>query len=614
MASLDLYQIKNLTYFYPNTEEHALQIEELSIREGEFILAVGGSGSGKSSLARLLAGLLPGFYGGKFGGAALYRDKRLDPYQTGELAGIAGMVFQDPEKQMVMTTVEAEIAFGLENLGLPQAEMHRRTAEVMSFLGLTSLRSEFTANLSGGQKQKLAIASVLAMLPEVLILDEPTSQIDPVAAEEILNLCKRINEEMGITVILAEQRLERCFHLADRIFYMEKGAVTFDGTPTVFAKWAFDRNIPFVPPVSRVFAELRTELGSELNPEILPVTIKEARELLRRKTGQQSADLGRNLKAPRVLGGKGETQQSGKIPKTRCSTWTRFFSRTRFMHAFFKKTKRQMDGRLAKIGTEPVLQLKKAWFTYPNGREALKGIDIRLAEGEFLTILGENGAGKSTLLRMMAGLLKPGRGQAVLLGKDMSKSKAGDPRIGYLSQNPNDYLFQDSVRDEIASTLQNFKQPDEGRVEALLEQFGLWSQRNKNPRDLSGGERQRVALASVLVTRPRLLILDEPTRGMDYRLKRQLGDLLQTIMAEGCSLVMVTHDVEFAAQYATRTAVMFDGQIVSEGTTHEVLGSSMFYSTQMAKVFRGYGQAVLTTEEAQARLRSIFASHGGDCR
>lgn len=534
-----------MTYYYPEGEKPALKGINLSIEEGEFLLITGGSGSGKSTLARVLAGLIPDFYGGRFGGRVYFQGRDLGRMDRRKLAREVGIVFQDPEKQLVMTSVEAEIAFGLENLGLPRVEMSRRVAEVMGFLDLAEIRQEFTAHLSGGQKQKLALAAVLAMQPRVLVLDEPTSQLDPVAAEEFLNLVKRLNEEMGLTIILIEQRLERCFHLADRVVLMEDGQVRYEGTPEQLSRWAVQRDIPFVPPVARFFARIGF-------PSI-PVTVKEGRQLLR-------SNFNRREFPPLKPAVKADPE-------------------------------------------EQVLAMIKVWFTYPDGKEALQDISIQIAAGELVALLGANGAGKSTLLKTMAGLLKPGRGRVQVMGRDLSNGgRPGDSRIAYLSQNPNDYLFQDTVEEELLSTLKNFGLPDDGIVDEILEKLDLQRYRRANPRDLSSGERQRVALASILVARPRLLLLDEPTRGMDYPLKEKLGEMVTGLSREGVSVVLVTHDVEFAANFASRVLLLFAGRIVADGPKHQVLGQSVFYSTQIGKMCRGYVDGVLTLQEALDRL------------
>ncbi len=563
MELLSLFKIEDLTYYYPDTSRPALKNINLGIKEGEFLLVAGGSGSGKSSLARVLAGLIPDFYGGRFGGKVLFKGVGLHEIDRRILAREVGIVFQDPERQLVMTSVEAEVVFGLENMGLRQGEMLRRMAEVMSFLNLTSIRGEFTANLSGGQKQKVAIASVLAMQPRVLILDEPTSQLDPGAAEEILNLVKRLNEEMGYTIILIEQRLERCFHLADRLLVMDQGQVLKDGPPQEVARWEVENSLPFVPPVARFFALCGA-------PSV-PLNIKEGRMVLKEYFP---------ISPP--FSSTPEEQGPLKYPRL-----------------FHRKNPQQA------LGNHKAIEIKNLWFAYPDGKEALRGIDCTLEKGEFVAILGENAAGKSTLLKQMVGLLKPGRGSVVVMGKDTGKFPVSQlvREIGYLSQNPNDYLFCDTVEEELQFTLRNLKLEDDGVINFILNKLGIYELRQINPRDLSAGERQRVALASVLVARPGILVLDEPTRGIDYCLKNDLGSLLSDLVSDGTTVIVVTHDVEFATEYAQRAVMMFNGRIVSDGPKHEVLGSSMFYSPQMTRLFRGFSDGVLTIKEAVEKVK-----------
>lgn len=556
---MSLLEVENLTYYYPETEQPALSNVTLAIEEGEFLLVVGGSGSGKSSLARALAGLIPDFYGGRIGGKVRFKTRDLRTIDRRTLAGEIGIVFQDPEKQLVMTGVEAEVAFGLENMGLPQDEMFRRVAEVLSFLGLAPLKTEFTATLSGGQKQKLALAAVLAMQPRLLILDEPTSQLDPAAAEEFFNLIKRLNEEMNLTIVLVEQRLDRCFHLADRVAVMENGEIVRDGLPGKIAAWQVKEGLPFVPPVAALFAHTSSST--------VPLTVKEGRKLVKEYY----------------------------FPKDICTGRA----------APFVQQKQVMSS-----GKKPVIEVKDLWFTYPNGREALRGINLSVGKGEFVALLGENAAGKTTLLKHLAGLLKPSRGKVTVMGSDTRQTTPQQmaKSVGYLSQNPNDYLFQDTVAEELHFTLTNLGLPDGGRVDRLLDKLGLAHRHQTNPRDLSSGERQRAALASVMVAGPQVLVLDEPTRGLDYSLKAILGSLLQEIAGEGTTVVAVTHDMEFAAEYACRAIMLFDGRIACDGPKHTVLGSSMFYAPQISRLFQEVDNSVLTFREAVEKLQISFTS------
>lgn len=656
---MSLFTIENLTYYYPDTAAPALHCVNLAIEEGEFILVAGGSGSGKSSLARALTGLIPDFYGGKIGGKVSYQNRDLRSWNKQDLAREVGMVFQDPEKQLVLTGVEAEVAFGLENLGLPQAEMFRRVAEVMSFLGLTALKAEFTATLSGGQKQKLALGSVLAMQPHTLILDEPTAQLAPAAAEEFFNLIKRMNEEMNLTVVLVEQRLDRCFHLADRVVVMAGGAIVQDGPPGASAVWLIENGLPFVPPVAALF----TRAGS---PQI-PLTVKEGRRLLKKilrcgntpGTGkgqpkenlpdndsemvitpadqiEKTADRAENgaagsavattsSRSPEATGEACQKPRPVYVTKTALAQGeSKLRQLVHLVSAPFQRKqstkpacKRQplkieenapaLDKKISATGDpsgKPVIKVENLWFSYPNGREALRDINLLVTPGEFLAVLGENAAGKTTLLKQLVGLFKPSRGKVTVMGYDTRRTATHElaRHTGYLPQNPNDFLFQDTVEEELRFTLANLNRPDAGRVERLLGRLGLVQHRHANPRDLSSGERQRVALAAVMVAAPQLLVLDEPTRCIDYGMKATLGSQLQEIAAGGAAVVMVTHDVDFAAEYACRVVMLFDGRIAFDGPKHAALGSSMFYAPQIGRLFRGMDNNVLTLREALDKI------------
>lgn len=553
-------KIQDLSYYYPENQFPALRNINFELQEGELLLIVGGTGSGKSSLARVMAGLIPDFYGGRLKGKIYFNEMELKDTERRFLCSNVGIVFQDPEKQLIMTTVEGEIAFGLENLGLSQQEMFRRIAEVMSFLDLSGLKNEFTANLSGGQKQKLVLAAILAMQPRILILDEPTSQLDPMAAEEFINLIERLNREMGFTVVLIEQRLERCYHLADRLIIMERGEIICQGPPVETTRWLAANDRPFMPPVAKFFALL--------NLPTIPITVKDGRRELKKL-----------------------------LPSLPISSPTgpRAGSRKKFRPTLMRKKGNR---------TPIMLEFGDVWFTYPRGREVLKGINLKIEAGDFAIIMGENAAGKTTLLKMAAGLLKPDRGRVWAAGMETKNVSLTDMarHIGYLSQNPNDYLFQDSVEDELLFTMRNVGLDDRAMIKDTLEKLGLTAVSKMNPRDLSGGERQRAALASVLVTSPDLLLLDEPTRGIDCLMKAELGALLQDLNRQGMTIVVVTHDVEFAAEYAKRVIMISDGQITSMGSTLQVMRDSLFYSPQMARLFKGVADDVLIVRDALYKM------------
>ncbi|SHK29034.1 ABC transporter ATP-binding protein [Paramaledivibacter caminithermalis] len=514
---MEIFKIQDLTYYYPNSEKPALDNINLTINEGEFILLFGESGSGKSTLGRVFNKIVPEFYGGKIKGKIHGNEE-------------VGMVFQDPERQLLMDRVEREIAFGLENLGVEHEIMKKKVMECLSFLNMWDIKDKKTYELSGGQKQKTAIGATIAMGYKILVFDEPTSQLDPVTAEEILNIIKRLNDELGYTIILIEQRIDRCFHLADRILFMEDARLVFDGKPKDFVFWCNSKNISFLPPVADFFVKI--------GQEMIPFTVKEGRKQLK--------------------------------TMLKCKN----FNKKEILHKDYQNK-------------DEIINIKKLKFTYKGGKDALKGIDLRVEKGEILGIMGENGGGKSTLLKNISGILKPTKGEIVVKGV-----------VGFLSQNPNDYLFNDTLYEELKYTLDNNDIKDYSRIDKVLKDLNIYEYRHKNPRDLSGGEKQRAALASILVMEPEILLLDEPTRGLDNIIKDRLGEILLNLKKLGKTIIIVTHDVEFLGKFTDRVCLIFDGQIAQIGSKCEVLNSGIYYSTQINKLFSGKLDGILTLKDA----------------
>ncbi|MDD2212577.1 MAG: ATP-binding cassette domain-containing protein [Clostridia bacterium] len=567
-------KVEDLTYYYPETETPALEKINLSLNRGEFVLVLGSSGCGKSSLVRALAGLLPDFYGGRFGGRIYLENQEIRTIKRSALVKKVGMVFQDPESQLIMSSVEQELVLGMENLGLPVSLMKRRLMEVGEAFALSPYLQQRVTQLSGGLQQKVVLASILAMQPEILILDEPTSQLDPVAGEEILTTVRKLNEDQGMTVILIEQRLERCFHLADRVVVMEKGRIVQNQTNLKqLVVWAVKEGSPFLPPLPKLFA--RSGFTR------IPLTVKEGRGLLSEETGGRFS----------CLSAEAAADQTGLVSRSQ------------------KKAKKPSPSPCLTGEKELLLQVENVAYTYENGVEALKEINLELYAGDFLVLMGENAAGKTTLLKNTRGLLQPTKGTVRFLGQELKtrpiEEWAGE--IGYLSQYPGDYLFLPTVREEIEFTLDNLHLPKGVRVDLLLEKLGLTKFAESYARDLSSGERQRVALAAVLAADPKLIILDEPTRGLDYELKAHLGEILQNLQKEGRAILLVTHDVEFAAEYAAEIALMTQGTIIAKGSKEEMLSDSAFFSPQVAKLFGGLcAEPVVTLAQGKLVLEKIW--------
>lgn len=559
MDAISKLEIEDLSYCYPESSSPALKQINLEIPEGQFVIIAGESGSGKSSLLRSISGLAPGFYGGRSTGRIQIDGADIRQIERRDLLQKVGMVFQNPESQLIMMSVEQELVFGLENLGLANRLMQRRLMEVSAAMGLTPYLQRFIPELSGGEKQKIALASVLAMQPEILLLDEPTSQLDPIAAEEFLSVVRRLNEDHGLTIILIEQRLERCCHLADRILFMEQGEIRTDYRvdETGFNHWPLKMPAVFLPPVPRLFAAA--------GYKELPVSVKQGRQTLQR-----------DISLPVVA-----NKQSPSLAKS-------------------------VTGA---ENNQLLVDIQGLWFTYPNGQEVIKNLELKIKAGDFIAVMGENGAGKSTLLKNINGLLRASRGQIQVWERDSSKISLEElaVNIGYLPQDCKDFLFLSSVSEELSFTMKNRNLPDDGYKELIINKLRLNSFLASNPRDLSAGEAQRVAIASILLSKPGLLLLDEPTRGLDYQMQEELGELLRRLSQEGTAIMLVTHDVEFVAQYARDVVLLFGGTVITKGSKHEVLPQSTFYAPQMCKLFRNMVDGVLNVDEGKEVLSQLTA-------
>jgi len=557
-----------LTYFYPGAAAPALQAVELAVNPGEFLLVLGGSGSGKSTLLRFLAGLAPDFSGGRVRGRVLLGGRDMAGIRRRELARRIGFVFQDPGRSLLFRDLEAEVAFGLENAGLPPAEIRRRVAETISALGLSEYRGVPLPELSGGLRQKVTLAAALALRPDLLLLDEPTAELDPVAAVDFLHVLKDLNADFGLTVVLAEQRADRCLPLADRVVVLEAGRIAWQGPPRALARWAWPERAWLLPPVPRLFAGL--------NAPAAPLTVKEGRQVLKLLPG-----LSRVL--PPLAGERCEEAASRPAARP--------------------------GGRGGGRAGRPVAVLERVQVVYPGGVEALREVDLTLAGGELVCVLGENGAGKSTLLRVLAGLTLPTRGRALVLGRDTRRAKAGvlARGVGYLAQDTTAYLVADSVAEEVAGTLENLGAADNGRVAAALAAFHLEAVAGRNPRDLSLGQRKAVALAATLVRDPELILLDEPTRGLSADRREELGQVLRGHVRAGRAVLAVTHDVEFAAQWADRIIFLFGGQVAADGHPATAFAASPFYAPQIQQLLGDLFPEAIEPGQAHEILSRVVA-------
>jgi energy-coupling factor transporter ATP-binding protein EcfA2 len=530
----DLIQLRSVTYSYPNREEPALHTVDLSIPAGEFLLVTGPSGSGKSTLLRTLNGLVPHFSGGTIGGDVLV--KGLPAIEVGPslLSQYVGFVSQNPEAQTILEKVEPEIAFAMENTAVPVPEMHKRVNEIVDLLNLAPLRSRPMNTLSGGERQRVAIACALVLQPEILVLDEPTSQLDPRSAAELLHVLADLRKTLGLTVVLAEHRLDRVLSFADRLAYFENGRlIAHDSVRRTLV------HIPQLPPM--------IDLAKRQAWDPLPLTLEEARDHISRP--------------PQLL-------------------------------------KRQEETAPSDIDIDPLLRVDALQFSYTGNRLALDGIDLQVRPGEVLAIVGANGSGKSTLLRCIVGLLQPAGGDILFNGRSLLGRDTADlaRHIAYLPQYPDDLLFAETVRQEMEITLHNHDLVSDSHIETALKNLNLVDFAGDYPRDLSTGQRQRVALGAITVTRPRLLLLDEPTRGQDAQIKQQLLAIWRGWKAEGMGLILVTHDVELVVQLADSVAILSEGKIEASGPIRSVLANQHTFVPQIARLFPGSGW--LTVDDA----------------
>jgi energy-coupling factor transport system ATP-binding protein len=541
-----MIEFEHLTYRYPSegpdsAARPVLDDVSLHIERGDFVLVVGPSGAGKSTLLRCLNGLVPHFYGGTIRGRIRVAGRDPIALEPRRMSTTVGFVFQDPESQAVVDVVEDELTFGMENHGLSHSTMRIRVEEVLDQLNIAHLRRRSLSTLSGGELQRVAIASVLTNHPQVLVLDEPTSQLDPQAAEEVLDTLVKLNQDLGLTVILSEHRLERVAQYADQILYVPgPGEPLRMGDPREMLA-----DIPLVPPL--------VELGKQLGWSPLPLTIKEARRFARLHD-HPAHDRGQGPQRP----------PADAAPR--------------------------LESSLSAGTHDPTVEMRGLCFSY-NGHQTLRGIDLSI---------GRNGAGKTTLLKQCIGLLKPDGGQVRVLGLDTAQTAVERlaRRVGYVPQNPNALLFADTIAEELAFTRRAQGMPAADDTD-LLDTLGLSGMRDRYPRDLSAGERQRVALASVLVSGPDLILLDEPTRGLDYAQKASLIRFLQAQNQSGKTIVVVTHDVELVAQCAERVILVGDGEIVLDGPVREVMTASQVFSSQINKLFRD--TQYLTVQDVVAR-------------
>ncbi|MBB4823247.1 energy-coupling factor transport system ATP-binding protein [Sporosarcina luteola] len=549
---MELFRLNDVTFSFPDAEHTVLQGVSLTIQEGEFVIIGGASGSGKTTLLKLLKQELQPT--GELKGEILFRGKPLDEWDERMLIEQICYVFQDPDNQIVMDEVMQEIVFGLENLGYSNFEMRKRVAEMVHFFGVEAVLHEKPSELSGGQKQILNLLSVLLLKPRVLLLDEPTSQLDPVAAKELVLMLERLNKETGMTIVLVEHRLEELYAMADKVVFMEQGQLLYEGASRdVIEKMYHDQAAQFLPYIP-AFARLYMEFEPLPRRESIPLTVKECKQWI--GSDEMQANLPKNVKANRK------------------------------------------DSAI-------LLEMEDVHYQYKKQTPfVLKHFQMTIRKGEFFTLVGGNGSGKTTALRAGFGSIKPQRGKIRYNGRDLAKMKDAEwlDNIAYLPQNPRTYFLHQTIEEEMKSISSRLQIPDANMtIDKLLDTFRISHLRSRHPYDCSGGEIQKAALACMLLGQPDMLFIDEPTKGMDPISKQQLGELLTRLQQQGLTIFMVTHDIGFTARFAERCAMMFDGEIAAEGTPDELFKGNYFYTTAINRATRETKQAeVLTYEEAVA--------------
>ncbi|WP_405903710.1 ATP-binding cassette domain-containing protein [Streptomyces sp. NBC_00656] len=570
-----MIRFDNVSVQYEGVDRPTLSGVDLTVPEGELVLLVGPSGVGKSTLLGAVSGLVPHFTGGRLTGRVTVGGRDTRTHKPRELADLVGTVGQDPLSHFVTDTVEDELAYGMESLGLAPDVMRRRVEETLDLLGLAGLRDRPIATLSGGQQQRVAIGSVLTPHPRVLVLDEPTSALDPAAAEEVLAVLQRLVHDLGTTVLMAEHRLERVVQYADQVVLLPSpGAAPVMGAPAEVMAVS-----PVHPPV--------VALGRLAGWEPLPLSVRDAR---RRAAGMRERLEGA---VPGPVGGGG----TGKLPPPapahhpapRRSALARLFARP---PQEAPEPVTDATTRVERLGVR-------------RGRvEALRRVTLTVAPGETVALMGRNGAGKSTLLSALVGMVEPTSGTVLVGGRTPHRTTPREMvrRVGLVPQEPRDLLYADTVAAECAAADADAGAAP-GSCRALVSELLPGVADATHPRDLSEGQRLALALALVLTARPPLLLLDEPTRGLDYAAKARLVGVLRTLAAEGHAIVLATHDVELAAELAHRVVILADGEVVADGPTPEVVVSSPAFAPQIAKILAP--QEWLTVSQVREALGGV---------
>ena len=572
---MNCIEVKNFSFQYPKESHAALYQVSMEVEEGSFVVLCGKSGCGKSTLLRQFKSVLASH--GEKKGEILYGGQNLEDVDLRTQSAEIGYVLQNPDNQIVTDKVWHELAFGLESLGYDTPTIRLRVAEMASYFGIHSWFLKNVSELSGGQKQLLNLASVMAMHPKLLILDEPTSQLDPIAASDFLETVRKINRDIGTTVILTEHRLEDVIPWADKVYVMDKGRMIADGTPNEIGEqlrtMGHDMFLSMPAPM-QIYAGTNSSLRC-------PLTVSQGRRWL-------SEEL--------------ETKGI-KIKKERNQEET-------------AKKKNSILGKLAGLKKEPEkeipeIRIKDVWFRYERDLpDVVKGLSLDIKKGEIFAVVGGNGTGKSTAMSLIARIRFPYRGKINLEGKEIGKYSDDDLYHGFLGvmpQNPQSLFVKKTVREDLYEVIDGKRErkseayPIEMKkkdaVEGIVSLTRLEGLLDRHPYDLSGGEQQRLALAKVLLLRPKILLMDEPTKGIDNHYKKELGEILRKLSEHGVTILMISHDVEFCAQYADRTGLFFQGNVVTSEESKKFFAGNNFYTTAANRMARNYFPNAVTVED-----------------
>ena len=554
---MEAVKLENVSFTYPEAERKALDNISLTISAGELVLLCGRSGSGKSTLLRLLKKQLSP-HGDRKGSIYIF-EKPIEDQSETQAVTLTGCVMQNCDGQLAAESVWRELAFGAESLGMSSSQIRLRCAETSVYFGIDRLYRRSTSSLSGGEKQLVNLSSVMVCRPQLLLLDEPAAQLDPIAAKNFIADVIRLNRELGLTVIISEHHSDDIFPYADRVISLEKGRLTVNNDPR---KAAADRQFFFgaLPTPAKLFFSINENRERSADPANIPLTTAQCREYLTAKA---------NFKAE---------INTEKNTKAYC---------------------------------EPIIKIKNVRFRYQrNSDDILRDLSLEIYKGEVLCILGGNGAGKSTLLRILAGIEKPYSGSIKINGKNLSKKHGGSLKTALLPQSVRELFLYPTVREEITEAAKAGDVSDEEaerRFSSAVSALDIEHLLSCHPYDLSGGEQQRAALAKLLALQPQLLLLDEPTKGMDCEGKEQFAEMIKELSSKGITSVIVTHDVRTAAACADRCALLFDGEITASGTPTEFFSSLSYYTTPEARISRGICENAVTLEQ----IKNVICTEGG---